>query len=442
MSAKRKRKITIVSVLAPGHRHRRRRLPSRPTARTRSRPNRRSRPARPRSATSRSRSPKSARSSRKSRSRSSRPSPARSSRSCIATATSCAAAPCWRASSPTSTRPSRWPTPRTPSPRPRSASGTPRRTSRTTTSSSRRACSRRRSIATSRPSTSKRARTTNATREKYTLVEKSGIPIGQSAANFQRLEHRRADGRRRAHQERRDRRVHHLRRLLLQRRHRAVHRRRHLAHDRQGRRERSRHRQDPRRPAGAASRSTPIRRSRFDGKIDRIAPAVRIDEKVRVFDVEIRLDAQGRELRSGMTANIEVIGEKKDKGPLRPGGVGLQARRSGDRVREEGHRPESLRRGVESQEEPRTDRRKSEKDAWKKFFDKRVVVTGLADNARVEIVSGLKPAKKWRWKTRPSTRRTTRITTTDRSSQLAVLSSQDTKRDGWRLTSCQLRAES
>src|SRR6185436_265384 len=51
----------------------------------------------------------------------------------------------------------------------------------------------------------------------------------------------------------------------------------------------------------------------FNGKIDRIAPAVRIDEKVRVFDVEIRLDSQGRELRSGMTANIEVIGEKKEK---------------------------------------------------------------------------------------------------------------------------------
>src|SRR3954452_8566583 len=51
----------------------------------------------------------------------------------------------------------------------------------------------------------------------------------------------------------------------------------------------------------------------FAGRIDRIAPAVRIDDKVRVFDVEIRLDAQGRELRSGMTANIEVLGEKKDK---------------------------------------------------------------------------------------------------------------------------------
>src|SRR6266481_2498206 len=51
----------------------------------------------------------------------------------------------------------------------------------------------------------------------------------------------------------------------------------------------------------------------FAGRIDRIAPAVRIDDKVRVFDVEIRLDAQGRELRSGMTANIEVNGERKDK---------------------------------------------------------------------------------------------------------------------------------
>src|SRR5437764_1158088 len=51
----------------------------------------------------------------------------------------------------------------------------------------------------------------------------------------------------------------------------------------------------------------------FQGRIDRIAPAVRIDDKVRVFDVEVRLDAQGRELRSGMTANIEVKGERKEK---------------------------------------------------------------------------------------------------------------------------------
>ena len=33
---------------------------------------------------------------------------------------------------------------------------------------------------------------------------------------------------------------------------------------------------------------------------------------------------------------------------------------------------------------------KIDKDAWKQYFDKRVVVTGLSDNARVEILKGLK----------------------------------------------------
>ncbi|HEX6161113.1 MAG TPA: hypothetical protein VF111_13155, partial [Thermoanaerobaculia bacterium] len=34
--------------------------------------------------------------------------------------------------------------------------------------------------------------------------------------------------------------------------------------------------------------------------------------------------------------------------------------------------------------------KQAEKDAWKKFFDKRVVTTGLADSAKVEILAGLK----------------------------------------------------
>ena len=31
-----------------------------------------------------------------------------------------------------------------------------------------------------------------------------------------------------------------------------------------------------------------------------------------------------------------------------------------------------------------------DKDSWKKFFEKRTIVTGLSDNSRVEIVKGLK----------------------------------------------------
>src|SRR6185503_18150090 len=50
---------------------------------------------------------------------------------------------------------------------------------------------------------------------------------------------------------------------------------------------------------------------RFAGTIKRIAPAARLEEKVKVFDVEIAIDRQGNELRTGMTANIDVVGEKR-----------------------------------------------------------------------------------------------------------------------------------
>ncbi len=52
---------------------------------------------------------------------------------------------------------------------------------------------------------------------------------------------------------------------------------------------------------------------KFAGKIQRIAPAARLEEKVKVFDVEIAIDRQGAELRTGMTANIDIVGEKRAK---------------------------------------------------------------------------------------------------------------------------------
>jgi len=118
----------------------------------------------------------------------------------------------------------------------------------------------------------------------------------------------------------------------------------------------------------------------FAGRVDRIAPAVRIDDKVRVFDVEIRLDAQGRELHSGMTANIELIGERKDKVMTVPVESVFQ-RDEGDIVFVKKHLdPKPAAEPV----------KKDDKDAWKKYFEKCVVVTGLSDNARVEIIKGLK----------------------------------------------------
>ena len=127
----------------------------------------------------------------------------------------------------------------------------------------------------------------------------------------------------------------------------------------------------------------------FAGKIDRIAPAVRLDDKVRVFDVEIRLDAQGRELRSGMTANIEVMGEKKAKVLTVP--VESVFKRDDQEIVyvKKAIDPKAFAEEAKAKKTPEQEKQ-AEKDAWKKFFDKRVVTTGLADNAKVEILAGLK----------------------------------------------------
>jgi HlyD family secretion protein len=122
----------------------------------------------------------------------------------------------------------------------------------------------------------------------------------------------------------------------------------------------------------------------FQGRIDRIAPAVRIDDKVRVFDVEVRLDAQGRELRSGMTSNIEVKGERKEKVLTVP--IESVFQRDDEEI-------VYVRKNLDAkalQAQAKNPPKKDDKDAWKQWFEKRTVVTGLADNARIEIVKGLK----------------------------------------------------
>ena len=123
----------------------------------------------------------------------------------------------------------------------------------------------------------------------------------------------------------------------------------------------------------------------FQGRIDRIAPAVRIDDKVRVFDVEVRLDAQGRELRSGMTSNIEVNGERKDKVLTVPVESVFQRDDTEIVYVKKKIDPKAMAQQAKAKKDDKND-----KDAWKQWFEKRVVVSGLADNSRIEILKGLK----------------------------------------------------
>jgi HlyD family secretion protein len=135
---------------------------------------------------------------------------------------------------------------------------------------------------------------------------------------------------------------------------------------------------------------------RFAGKILRIAPAARLEEKVKVFDVEIAIERQGAELRTGMTANIDIVGEKREKVLTVP-------------VEAIFKKDETEIVYVKKPEEPKTaaeaggflssvfaagkkdspPAKLDPKDAWKEKFETREIQTGLAAVDKVEVVKGL-----------------------------------------------------
>jgi HlyD family secretion protein len=124
---------------------------------------------------------------------------------------------------------------------------------------------------------------------------------------------------------------------------------------------------------------------RFSGKVARIAPAARLQDQVKVFDVEVDLDSQGKELRTGMTANVTIKGDRADHVLAVP--VEAVFRRDdGDVVYLKKSEAEKLAAEAKGNEPKATP---NPKDAWKQFFDERPVVTGLASISNVQIVEGL-----------------------------------------------------
>jgi HlyD family secretion protein len=136
---------------------------------------------------------------------------------------------------------------------------------------------------------------------------------------------------------------------------------------------------------------------KFVGAIERIAPAARLEDKVKVFDVEIGIDRQGAELRTGMTANIDVVGEKREAVLTVP----VEAIFKKDDaeivyVRKTEPPEQAAAKGgflssvfAADEGEKRDDAPVDEKDAWKKRFEVREVETGLASIDKVQIVDGL-----------------------------------------------------
>ncbi len=134
---------------------------------------------------------------------------------------------------------------------------------------------------------------------------------------------------------------------------------------------------------------------RFAGTIQRIAPAARLEEKVKVFDVEIAIDRQGNELRTGMTANIDVVGEKREKVLAVP----VEAIFKKDETEvvyvkkaeaaKPAEKPGLFATVFAAGKKDAPPAKLDPKDAWQEKFELREIETGLASVDRVEVVKGL-----------------------------------------------------
>jgi multidrug efflux pump subunit AcrA (membrane-fusion protein) len=126
---------------------------------------------------------------------------------------------------------------------------------------------------------------------------------------------------------------------------------------------------------------------RFEGKITHISPAARLQEKIKVFDVEVGLAEQVADFRAGMTANIDVKGERVESTLAVPvEGIFkkddrnvVYVLRSPFAEPKEGDRsPRKTRSGKYDVSE-----------VWQQFFEEREVKVGLAGLEKAQVLEGM-----------------------------------------------------
>jgi len=127
----------------------------------------------------------------------------------------------------------------------------------------------------------------------------------------------------------------------------------------------------------------------FTGKVRFVAPAAKLAEKIKVFEVEVALDELTEAFRTGMSANVEILGERRSKALSLP--LESLHRKDGQTVAyrlKTGLKPEDFKRAKDGL----AGRGKFTwlSEHWKEFFEPVTVKAGLATLERVEILSGLK----------------------------------------------------
>ena len=130
----------------------------------------------------------------------------------------------------------------------------------------------------------------------------------------------------------------------------------------------------------------------FHGTVTFVAPSAELVEKIKVFKVEVTPSELADAYKTGMSANVEILGEKRDKAVSIP----LEALQKRDGRTVSYRLKESLKPAqVATARDGLTGRNKFIwlSEHWKDYFDVVPVSAGIATLERVEIVSGLKPGQ-------------------------------------------------
>ena len=126
----------------------------------------------------------------------------------------------------------------------------------------------------------------------------------------------------------------------------------------------------------------------FTGKVSFVSPAAELIEKIKVFKIEVALDELGDSYKTGMSANVEILGEKRDKAVSIP----LEAlqKRDGKTIAYR-LKPNLKPQQLAAAKDGLAGRNKFIwlSDHWKDYFDVVPVSAGIATLERVEITSGL-----------------------------------------------------
>lgn len=127
----------------------------------------------------------------------------------------------------------------------------------------------------------------------------------------------------------------------------------------------------------------------FTGKVSFVAPAADLIEKIKVFKIEVSLDELTEAFHTGMSANVEILGERRAKAVSIP----LEALQKKD--------GQTVAFRLNDKLTPAQNKAAKEAlngrnkfiwlaDHWKEYFEVVPVTAGIATLERVEIIAGLK----------------------------------------------------